>query len=241
MPVKILFIAKNTEILFNAKLMVIASMAAPVLKILTYTLSDFPDSLLEENGMSEMINEILHDEEIENAVKSCVKDLLDNVEKEMEISKKPNVRKRQTNKSEWVVSKRQKAVQSGKEHTNNQGKFISAKKIVSKKDCAAKCKFDCLSKIDKETQETIFLQFYKLESNAKHAYIAQTTVCSSTAAEKNARKKFSYTYFHLKGESSLRVCKSFYLSTLAISQKMVYNVHQKKGQNFGDIKTRWSG
>ena len=34
----------------------------------------------------------------------------------------------------------------------------------------------------------------------------------------------------MKGEDSFRVCKRFYLSTLAISQKMVYNVHQKKNE-----------
>ena len=32
----------------------------------------------------------------------------------------------------------------------------------------------------------------------------------------------------MKGEESFRVCKSFYLSTLAVSQKMIYGVHEKK-------------
>ena len=40
----------------------------------------------------------------------------------------------------------------------------------------------------------------------------------------------------MKGEKSFRVCKSFYLSTLAVSQKMVYNVHQKKDQATGIVK-----
>ena len=40
----------------------------------------------------------------------------------------------------------------------------------------------------------------------------------------------------MKGEDSFRVCKSFYLSTLAISQKMVYNVHQKKNKLTGMLK-----
>ena len=150
--------------------------------------------------------------------------------------KRHNVRKRKTDESGWIVSKRQKAVQSGKEHINNKGKRIPAKKIISKKDCTAKCKFDCFSKINKETQENIFLQFYKLDNSAKHAFIAQTTVCSSTAAEETTRKKFNYSYYLLKDESSFRLCKSFYLSTLAVSQKMVYNVHQRKDKVSGALK-----
>ena len=41
----------------------------------------------------------------------------------------------------------------------------------------------------------------------------------------------------MKGEDSFRVSKSFYLSTLAISQKMVYNVHQKKNILTGMLKS----
>ena len=72
------------------------------------------------------------------------------------------------------------------------------------------------------------MAFYKLDTNGKHSFIAQTAVYSSVAGTKEERKKSNYSYFLMKGEGSFRVCKSFYLSTLAISQKMVYNVHQKK-------------
>ena len=139
-------------------------------------LSDFPDDYvsLEEEGMSNIIKEILDEEKIENDIKSCIEDFLDNVEKAVQPSKKrPNFRKRQINKPGWIVSKRKKAHQSGQEHVNNKGKLIPAKKIVSKKDCAAKCKFECTTKIDKETQENIFTEFYKLDNNGKHAFIAQ--------------------------------------------------------------------
>ena len=40
----------------------------------------------------------------------------------------------------------------------------------------------------------------------------------------------------MKGEKSFKFCKSFYLSILAVSQKMVYNVHQKKDQATGIVK-----
>lgn len=81
-------------------------------------LSDLPTSYpsLEENGMTEMIEEILKDEQIEKDVNSCLEDLLENVEKAAKPRKRPNVRKRQIDSSTWIVSKRQKAVQAGKEH-----------------------------------------------------------------------------------------------------------------------------
>ena len=62
------------------------------------------------------------------------------------------------------MTKRKKAVQSGKEHVNNRGKVIPAKEIVSKKekDCAAQCKLDCTSKIDEEMQNNIFYNITSL-------------------------------------------------------------------------------
>ena len=82
----------------------------------------------------------------------------------------------------------------------------------------------------------IFTEFYKLDTNGKHSFIAQISVCSSVSGNKESRKKSSYSYFLMKGEKSFRVCKSFYLSTLAVSQKMVYNVHQKKDEATGIVK-----
>ena len=81
------------------------------------------------------------------------------------------------------------------------------------------------------------MPFYKLDTNNRHSFIAQTTVSFSAAWTKEGRKKSNYWYFLMKGEDSFRVSKSFYLSTLAISQKMVYNVHQKKNILTGMLKS----
>ena len=43
------------------------------------------------------------------------------------------------------------------------------------------------------------------------------------------------------GEESFRVCKSYYLSTLAVSQKMIYNVHEKKNPITGVVKADGRG
>ena len=149
---------------------------------------------------------------------------------------KPNFRKRQMNKPTWIVNNCKKAHESGQEHANNQGKLILARIFVSKKDCATKCKFNCTQKIDRETQESIFMALYKLDTNDKHSFIVQTAICSSVVGTKEYHKKLSYIYFLMKGEDSFWVCKSFYLSTHAISQKIVYIVHEKNNKLTGMLR-----
>ena len=79
---------------------------------------------------------ILMEEKIEEEVKSCMKDLVDNVEKAVQSSKKrPSFRKHPISEPTWVVNKHKKSDESGLEHIDNKGKLLPAKKIVSKKDC----------------------------------------------------------------------------------------------------------
>ena len=99
-----------------------------------------------------------------------------------------------------------------------------------------KYKFNCTQKIDRETQESIFMALFELGTNGKHSFVAQTTVYSWVAAAKEGRKKLSYSYFLMKGEVSFRVCKSFYWSSSEISKMMAYNVHQKKNKLTGILK-----
>ena len=167
-------------------------------------LSDFPDYpiSLEAGIFNNIIKEILTEEKIEE-VKSRMKDLIDNVEKAVQpLKKRPNFRKRPITKPTWIVNKRKKAHELGQDHVNNKEKLIPVKKIVSKKDCAIKCKFNIIQKIDRETQVSIFIAFYKLETNGKRSFIAQITVYSSVVGTEEERKKSSYTYFLMKGEDS---------------------------------------
>ena len=131
---------------------------------------------------------------------------------------------------------RKMAYQSGQRHFNSREKLVEAKAIKIKKDCMATWKFKCATKIDHTVQEKIFLGFCKLNQNEKHAFIKQTTVRASANSETNKRKKNSSTYFLLQGEHSRCVCKYFCLYTLAISQKMVYNVYEKADKVTGIMK-----
>ena len=46
------------------------------------------------------------------------------------------------------------------------------------------------------------MAFYKLDTNSKHSFTAQTTVCSLVAGTKEGRKKPNYSYF-LKSDPHL--------------------------------------
>ena len=61
---------------------------------------------------------------------------------------------------------------------------------------------------------------HNVENNAINAEGATAVTCG--------RKKKNYSFCIIDGENISRVCKDFYLSTLAISQKMVYKVHEKR-------------
>ena len=95
-------------------------------------LSDFPDDTvsLEAEGFNNIIKKMFTEEKIEEEVRSCMKDLINNVEKAVQPSKKrPNFRKRPIDKPTWIVNKRKNAHESGQEHVNNKRKLIPAKKL----------------------------------------------------------------------------------------------------------------
>ena len=184
--------------------------------------------------------------EVPEDVHECINRLLTHVQYNSQ-GKKALTRKRSVNKEKWGKEKRKRAQQSGEAYVNSRGKYVEAKSIKIKKDSKSNCKFKCSEKISRVMQEHIFDDFYKMDVNDKHAFINKTTVCTGVANTKKnvesteelnfrSRKKKSYSFYLIEGENSARVCKEFYLSTLAISQKMVYNVHEKKESVSGATK-----
>ena len=184
-----------------------------------------------------IVNDIINDREVKLEVQECINGLLDSVEKKFK-TQKELTRKRSITSAKWKKAKRKKAHQAGQEYISSREKKVAAKSIKLKKDCANNCKFKCSEKVDKTVQEKIFMDFYKLDQDGKHNFINQTTTCTlaKSKKEKSSRKKKSYSYFLTVGEESFRVCKSYYLSTLAVSQKMIYHVHEKKDPITGVVK-----
>ena len=54
---------------------------------------------------------------------------------------------------------------------------------------------------------------------------------------KVTRKQTSYSYYLSIDETKIKVCKVFYLGTLGISQRKVYNVFEERNPKTGVPKT----
>ena len=133
----------------------------------------------------------------------------------------------------WKKSKTKALTVSGKEHTNWKGKIIPAKSIKNTKDCS-KCSLKCSLNIDQDCRQSIFDAYYNLTTVEQRYFILNTTCCNpvNRRTTKNAQenvKNNSFSFFFDKGNNiRVQVCKTFYLDTLSVSQKKVYNVHTNK-------------
>ena len=105
---------------------------------------------------------------------------------------------------------------------------MPAKSIKNLKDCKLKCRFKCNININDEERKRIFDYFYENPNkNRQYDFIAQTTTMSMENESSSTRQRSFKYHFTLENES-IHVCKEVYLGTLDISQKVVYNVHNKK-------------
>ena len=154
-------------------------------------------------------------------------------------------RKRKVKEKRWTMPKRKAAHQAGASYISKRNKLVPAKAIKDKKDCKTSCRFKCSSKIDEGTRQSIFEEFYKRDHNGKRSFINSTTAQApvkrkytkdeETMKPKSSKRKNSIQYFCIVQKKEVKVCKSYYLSTLAVSQKMVYNVHNSKDPETGSL------
>lgn len=131
----------------------------------------------------------------------------------------------------WACNVRKLKHQRGEAYINRRGKLVPERRIRNTKDCVRNCKFKCNEKITDEDREHIFKAFYSLNANEKKYFILNTserTYIKHYKAPNNHKRKYTFKYFFLVKSDRHTVCKNFYLGTLAISQKPVYNVHRSK-------------
>lgn len=149
-------------------------------------------------------------------------------------------RKRKRNVGQWKKNVRQQLRQSGKAYVSMRGKLVTAKTVSG--TCGATCKMKCNFNISDEARNDMFLAFYNLTADEKRMFIGSTTqrVATSRKTKKSeadegtkSRRNNTYLfYLEVHGERT-HVCKKFYLSTLAISQRQVYTVHDTKDPSTG--------
>lgn len=150
------------------------------------------------------------------------------------LPKKKRSRKHLPMPGTWLRNVRKKNHQAGKEYINQKGIVVPPKKVTTKKDCLNACKLKCAKHITEDERRSIFSGYYKLAShNEKSLFLInhteRTTKTRKTTNEENPpRRNFSFKYYFTVKNKKLQVCKTYFLSTLSISQKSIYNVHNNK-------------
>ncbi|CAH0715769.1 unnamed protein product, partial [Brenthis ino] len=149
---------------------------------------------------------------------------------------KKRSRKRQRNEQEWECNKRKDARNKGLEYVSVRKKLNPPKKIRKGKDCLNKCVLKCSQKITDDERLSIFTDYYNLSSEEKRMFLLNNTSCLQPDRRRkgknyeNSKKKDSYQFFFMVNSVKIKVCKTFFCDTLAISQKPIYNVHKTKNK-----------
>lgn len=132
-------------------------------------------------------------------------------------------RKRRKRQEEWKRMKAKKARTSGKEYKTAKGEIVKQREM---KLLEQTCRYEC-EKISENDARTIFAKFYALENyDLQTNYIVSCVkkVCPKRIKADAHSSKSYVTQIFLMG---FRVCKQFFLNTLAITNRRFTTVCNK--------------
>lgn len=136
-------------------------------------------------------------------------------------------RKRQKHPLTWKKNITKQLVNSGNEHVSTNGKIIKAKKINIENVCKENCTFKCSLNFSISNIKDIHSLYYSLSRKDKLSYLINYS--ERVECFKSKKNRYSFRYYFPKHDlPKIRVCKVFFLNSLSISQKVVYNVHENK-------------
>lgn len=141
-------------------------------------------------------------------------------------------RKKVRRESLWKRNERQRKRNSGEKYTDRKGKFHE-KKILRMYDHS--CRFKCNEHIDEEKRKQIFTEFWGLQNyNLQSSFLNSAIKVSRVKTQGTKKKEVSATYELVE----FRVCREFFLKTLDVSSKRVYNIFLKKNMSQTSISER---
>ncbi|CAG9771463.1 unnamed protein product [Ceutorhynchus assimilis] len=146
-------------------------------------------------------------------------------------------KKRLRKESNWKRANRKKSKNSGQEYTSARGKTVLAKSM--KPPCQNKCILSCSKKISQEYRQQLFKEYWELGSYQRQRDFLGSCVDKlnltyrriSSATPRNPNCAF---YFYNNGEK-MRICKTFLINTLGISEKTLRTVIYSKVSGNGVI------
>lgn len=141
--------------------------------------------------------------------------------------KKQLFRKMKSNPQAWKKNKRKHNRVHGLPYIGRTGKQQD-QKTVKYRDCS-RCRFRCSNKVSKEDAYKIFSTYYEMGSYEKQrAFLCQHVDQDKAKRTTTNRKENSNSYHLTVNEKRERICKTFFLGALDISQKTVQYPLKKK-------------
>ncbi|XP_050310404.1 uncharacterized protein LOC126746280 [Anthonomus grandis grandis] len=145
------------------------------------------------------------------------------------------VRKKFRNENNWKVKIAKKRRNTGQEYTSYATKkIVKARKI--KESCVKKkYQMECYQKISEDQRKNIFYKFWKLGNHDKHMdFLSKHVKKMQKKAETvntNSRRQFTMEYYFTVDELIIKVCKTFFLNTLSITDIWIRTVMLKLDRN----------
>ena len=152
--------------------------------------------------------------------------------------RKTLTRKKKANPENWKKNIRKIKCQSGLEYESTTGKTVKARGI--KQHSCSKCRFNCADKVSEDEGLSLFNDYWNLKSYERQRdYICSRVLeRDSTGSPTKKRKQVARTFtFNVNGHS-IRVCKTFFTTTLGISRKTVETAVKKKHNNASPISDK---
>ena len=145
---------------------------------------------------------------------------------EQESSNYPSLRsrsrKRKQNEKLWKRNIQKTARNSGKEYVNSRNKKVKERRINYHR--CGNCVNHCNQRLPDARRDELFHDYWKLgEWQRQRDYIANHVMRKQTKrnTNKDSRRKQTFSYFFTINDQKIKVCKTVFLKTLGIGEKIV--------------------
>lgn len=144
-----------------------------------------------------------------------------------------NGRKRTQNPAKWKQNIVKRMRNKGRSYVSYSHKKVRARFL--KEPCTGKCRLKCVEKIDTDDRYKLFSNFWDLGNLVKQrAYInsCMTDVVPKYKYTNAAQPRHNNKAYHFViNGTTIRVCKTFFKSTLDVTDRMIFTIQTKVNEN----------
>ena len=137
-----------------------------------------------------------------------------------------HTRKRTRNPDNWKRNLKRRKRCTGQAYLTKHGKQKRARQIRA--GCNVTCRYGCKGKITEDQRRSIFEEYWALGDHTRQREFVARNVQKTEKGRQvkhgcSSRRKFSYRWSFDVSSKRIQVCKTYFLATLDISDKVVAN------------------